>query len=348
MKPILSIQLLRFIAAFLVVLTHFSSVQKYNESSCSIIFKFISGFGQSGVDIFFVISGYIMYLKISTMVFGYSSSLNFIVNRIKRIIPLYWFFTLITILIYQFRGESFSIGQVLSSLFLLPSTNAIGEHVPILVVGWTLILEFYFYLLISLTILIKTNSATIRISIISMFFLVISVTSTKLSYDTSFMHYINNSLLVEFILGLICGHLVSKNYNVSARLLISILVVSIIAFLLPLVFSRDGIDRVISWGIPTFIIIYSMVTLENRGVVTIPKSFVKLGDSSYSLYLSHFFTLNIIGMIWSKYFHYIAADFVYVLAPVVSMYVAILIYDLIEKPLVSYTHRLKFKKSDGV
>ncbi|MGD1504935.1 acyltransferase family protein [Vibrio harveyi] len=347
MKAIKSIQFLRFIAALLVVMTHFSSVHKYNSTSNSQLYDFISGFGQSGVDIFFVISGFIMYMKVSSPKHGFKFAFSFLYDRALRIFPLYWFFTIFAIAIFYFNGDSFSFLRIFSSLLLIPSTNELGEHVPILVVGWTLILEMYFYFFISISLLFKSNSKSMRIFMISVWIFSVYALSEFFSVSSEFKHYLSNSLLAEFILGLLCAFFVSKKCHFNNATLISLLLISCTIFFLPLFFSRDNLDRVLCWGIPVTVAIYSLVTLEKRGVIDFYPLLVRLGDSSYSLYLSHFFTLNLIGAIWGKFFDFIPGDYIYILAPIISILLSVLIYNWLEKPIVNYSHQIRLKKVDA-
>ncbi len=137
---ILSIQLLRFIAAALVVLTHVRiEIDKAIPET-------LESFGGFGVDIFFVISGFIMS-HISQ-----KNSEYFLRKRIIRIVPLYWAFTLLLaaitfVLPDLLNSASFDITHIIASLLFVPHWSTAAEFKPILLLGWTLNFEMYFYVL---------------------------------------------------------------------------------------------------------------------------------------------------------------------------------------------------------
>ena len=135
-----NIQLLRALAANGVVLAHLYVVeQKYGQGM--IVLPASAQMGAMGVDLFFVISGFIMALLVRGATWR-----KFLVDRVTRIVPAYWFYTtlvLILSLLYPSFVNSSVEGQpsILRSYFLLPDSTG-----PLLAVGWTLIHEMYFYL----------------------------------------------------------------------------------------------------------------------------------------------------------------------------------------------------------
>jgi exopolysaccharide production protein ExoZ len=136
-----NIQGLRAIAALLVVGCHFHDfADRYGFQSEALI-----TIGAWGVDLFFVISGFIMIVVNWNKFSKPNAPKAFLIRRIVRIFPPYWLVTLVivTAIIISpklFHTWTVNTSNLLPSLLLLPS-----EQKPILYVGWTLIFEMYFY-----------------------------------------------------------------------------------------------------------------------------------------------------------------------------------------------------------
>ena len=169
-RKILSIQALRGIAAILVVFCH--SEQFISEFS-TVHLKIYLGqcFGQFGVDIFFVISGFIM-VYISHNNFGDRRViLPFLMRRFTRIFPIYWLMTLIVVLLiipsglysYALPESQLAVVDAIKSTsylfksFLLIPINDTSFNPPVVgpVIGvaWTLVYEMFFYYVFSLVLL---------------------------------------------------------------------------------------------------------------------------------------------------------------------------------------------------
>ena len=117
-----SLQLLRFIAAVLVMLLHLEIMKS----------------GYKGVDIFFVISGFVMYY--SAFIRNPKDATTFIINRATKIYTLYWFAMLVLFIILPFKIN----WQTLKSLLLIPG------HTALIGFSWSLSYEIYFYFLYNL------------------------------------------------------------------------------------------------------------------------------------------------------------------------------------------------------
>ncbi len=156
-RSLYSLQVLRAIAAWMVVYHHYTQVL-YDLHTSSSIGRFFSDVGNFGVDIFFVISGFIM---VYTLKRDLISPAEFMVRRILRVVPVYWLMTCLFILVLHFFGTSFTsridwnFSSLLMSLFFIPHENpgTIG-HYPLLYPGWTLNFEMFFYAWLSLTLLL--------------------------------------------------------------------------------------------------------------------------------------------------------------------------------------------------
>ena len=138
-----SIQFLRFVAATLVALFHSTlAIEKFFAGNLPPLFLRISNLGAAGVDIFFVISGFIMIITSFSDSREPFSPRRFLARRAIRIYPIYFIYSAFYLVFYDLfaTGKDVSLLQVLGSLFLLPgfSSYIIGP-------GWTLSFEIYFY-----------------------------------------------------------------------------------------------------------------------------------------------------------------------------------------------------------
>src|SRR5262245_8564740 len=129
-SSLVSIQALRAIAALLVFLGH-----AINAVDLEVAAAFPNSYGPFGVDLFFVISGFVMVYS-SERLFGQPGApIKFFARRLARIVPLYWAATAILV---WFDVPNASTKAVLGSLFFAPHLPA---EAPLLFVGWTLIFE---------------------------------------------------------------------------------------------------------------------------------------------------------------------------------------------------------------
>ena len=150
------IQALRFLAAILVVMFH---ATLYTRDRLDPTFNsWIPGGG--GVDVFFVISGFVMVVssrKLATKTGGW---LLFAKRRLIRIIPLYWLSTTLKIAAILavpslVLHTNLSFYQVATSYLFFPARNAEGDLHPLLIVGWTLNYEMFFYMVFTLALLLR-------------------------------------------------------------------------------------------------------------------------------------------------------------------------------------------------
>jgi exopolysaccharide production protein ExoZ len=146
------LQILRFIAALAVILYHSrGAAQDYLGQTSAIFAPFV--YGSYGVDLFFVISGFIIYHVVSRRE---NDARSFLWRRITRIVPLYWCLTVVAVIAALLfptmlrSNEDYSLGALLHSLFFV---SFVTRELPILYVGWTLEFEMFFYLATALFLL---------------------------------------------------------------------------------------------------------------------------------------------------------------------------------------------------
>ncbi|WP_288484099.1 acyltransferase, partial [uncultured Novosphingobium sp.] len=194
------IQILRFVAALAVVLAHIQ-----HEIVKSGLFTNFRPFdlidGGFGVDIFFVISGFIM-LHVSKDKFGKSgASVDFIIRRFLRIAPLYYIATILTLVaILLIDGvlinKTITLVHMLGSFSFFPTQSSTGDIAPILKLGWTLNFEFFFYAIFSLSMIFRLRAGLL--------FLTFALTAIVLiancvPHPPAWLSFWGQSLVFEFL-----------------------------------------------------------------------------------------------------------------------------------------------------
>ena len=214
-KNLQLIQLLRGIASLLVVLLHCSA--NLSEALPRHFLGNIFLFGGSGVDIFFVLSGFIITYTNLNFIGKPAYYLLFIKRRIIRIYPTYWIiisiFLLLQVLLPSFYRThfSFDLTNVLSTYLLLPG------HIMVNGVSWTLSYEIFFYLLFSLSFFIPQKKLSFYLA---MLYAVVLIALPICSYNSEnsgkWLTLITYPMNVEFFMGITAAVLVPKISRESA------------------------------------------------------------------------------------------------------------------------------------
>ncbi len=281
-KQLWNLQALRAFAALNVVFFHIigtASAYGYPVN----IFAFLTGWGANGVDLFFVISGFVMVYIQHTKD---KSPSDFIKDRLLRIAPTYWLLTLVCALLLFATPSSLvnsdppSLFRTLQSLAFL--SQLLENRDPLLYVGWTIEIEMLFYILFAVSIFSKS--------------LLKSIVITSVLITALVIFYGANSLLLEFVFGMIVGwlFLVIKPTERTVRM---ILMSGILLFLLTLLFfDKVKISRFLLYGVPSALIVFGCVYSKQIGTGWI----TKMGDASYSIYLLQVFTIPVFYKILVK------------------------------------------------
>lgn len=295
-KSITNIQILRALAALSVVVAHASS----QFTSAPVIPRIQTA--QAGVDVFFVISGFIMvYVTASRQ----QSSTEFLSNRIIRIVPNYWFYTLLTAVVALFapsvfRGTSLGLKHLALSMFFIahPNPALANSTSPLLRPGWTLNYEMFFYAIFSFALLWYRNRVAIAVAVISLLVVVGAVVPHRgLVFD-----FYTRDIMLEFVLGMLLAvaYLRGLPKLPAPLLLVGILGGAAVMVLSPDVAEGQNAIRGFFWGLPALVIVASGLMLEGRMPKTGGALLQKLGDASYTIYLSHPFTVAISRVIFTR------------------------------------------------
>lgn len=280
---LLSIQYLRGIAALSVVLFHvFVQLHRLGYAGPTLDVL------EAGVDIFFVISGFIMWYTTSIEKIG---ALKFLEHRIIRIVPLYWVVTTfyLTILLIKpdvMQSAKFELYHIVASYLFIPALHPINTDVmaPLVIPGWTLNFEMFFYLLFSFGLLFALR--TRAVIVVAMLICIVALQALNPPFR-SIIEFYSSDIILEFGFGVVLGYLVTTGISIPRLPSILMIVVGCIVLTIQAVTGEFNLPRTIILGIPAFLIVAGAVFYElDHSVVEfgLPKL---LGDSSYSLYLSH-------------------------------------------------------------
>lgn len=277
------VQYLRAFAAIAVVLFHAAQRYGYDFNQ-----------GARGVDVFFVISGFIMW---SLTASRSTTPTEFLVNRIKRIVPLYWLATGVIIVtgimgVYTDGKVDLSFPAILKSLFFVPYiANGATEIWPILTPGWTLNYEMFFYAVFAGFLITPSRFRLIGLS--ATFISLIGLGILLEPRGPVLVTY-THALIGHFILGVWIAEIVRRGFSLPPiTAVLAILIGCVALYVVP----WNHVIWTLACGLASALIVAGVVSLDLRNLV--PQSAILLfsGNASYSIYLFHGFAISVAAKI---------------------------------------------------
>jgi peptidoglycan/LPS O-acetylase OafA/YrhL len=331
------VQVLRFFAALMVVVTH-----SFFYTSERLIEVDEFGYGARGVDIFFVISGFVMIISSRNLIGVPKGWLKFAIQRITRVVPLYWVATTAKLIIMLLSTglvlhTALDPANVIKSYFFIPYIKPDGKIEPLLGVGWTLVFEMFFYFVFTIALLLKANIY----AFVGVTMTILSGLSLVTPEEHPVWMFFFNSIVLEFFFGMIIGGLMLKGKILGVKSAAFVMLSMIICLLF--VPSYD-LPRVISGGIPATFLIYALVSLEPYLQDKIPSILLLLGGASYSLYLFHPLFIPAVPVLLKKLETPIASLSV-TLCILSALIIATIIYRFVELPITHVFRKLPFLSS---
>lgn len=303
---LLSIQGLRGFAVLLVILVHLHHTELKYHHGTTLSGPWIS-FGISGVDIFLVVSGFVL----TYLAFGHFEDRRYLQSytyaRVSRVYPVYMLLTLLLIPVYLAIPAIFNASEghqvsLWRSLFLVPDVR-----LPLIPVAWTLHHELYFYVVFGFMLLLPERHL-LRWMTVWFVLIVVSVAiglQTPRDEQGAFERVLVNPINIEFILGMAAAWAVVHGPRVGVRsclVLAAVILVSGYSAWVSLTGSWWVSDfwRVWVFGVPATLLVYGLVRLERDHGIVLLGRLAWIGDGAYSIYLTHLMVIVVIGRVWKE------------------------------------------------
>jgi len=291
-KQIWSVQALRALAATMVAIAHLQS-DLARIAAPTLPDGFV--IGAAGVDLFFVISGFVIVYS-SERMFGHSWAPGyFFLRRVVRIVPMYWIFTtvMLAFLLWRFDGELAASGNswqsVVASYLFWPYRRADGSTAPLHAVGWTLNYEMFFYALFAALVWLRRTPAVL--GTIAILCALIVLGRFHLVPDP--YSVLADPIVVEFTFGALIALAYRSGLRIPNMVAAAGCTVALAALVWSGVFGLGSVPRWLAWGVPSALLVGSPVLVRTEWMPhAVPlRWIVLLGDASYVLYLTHGFSL---------------------------------------------------------
>jgi len=238
--------------------------------------------GVSGVDLFFVISGFIM-----GTIGQVEPASVFIRKRVARVVPLYWLMTIAMCLgdsVGLLHSFTVDARTLIMSLLFIPYFDTEGHIWPLIVPGWTLNYEMFFYGVFALGLYTKRPMTTTIAVLIPLTILGVLWHPTSAIGRTW-----TSPMLLEFLGGLLVSSMRNRLSRAAIGALFVLTGIAALTLSGPLRLAIGGEYRVLTWGVPMLMITAGALAVEFGGhwpaKLTLPLQ--AIGDWSYSLYLVH-------------------------------------------------------------
>jgi exopolysaccharide production protein ExoZ len=343
-----NIQLLRAVAVYMVVFVHLR--QLLPDSHIALV---LHDKGYSGVDLFFVISGFIMVYATSR---NRISAAEFLLHRARRIAPLYYLATVLVFVIavnfpFVLQNTSPNFYALLKSLAFIPFEKSPGRIYPLYYLGWTLNYEIFFYLIFALSLSIwyemRVALCTAMISGLVLFGLFSSSDP-----DNVMLYFYSRPIMLDFCLGMIIALLRDQISAVMHRFFIlpwlslslglTLLASSSVWPIAPSLYAPPT-NTFLTFGVPAALIVVAAVGLDDVKTRGQPwRFFQEVGNASYSIYLTHFFVVAALTLFANRI--HLSSNLRTLLAlltiPLIA-FVGIAVYRFLERPIMSMLARRK-------
>jgi exopolysaccharide production protein ExoZ len=326
-KPQLpSLQVLRFAAAFAVVLFHVGSGLVEQGVLQSNPFEF----GSKGVDVFFVLSGFIIaYTSDPAKGFAY-----FAWRRIARVVPIYWLLTLGIIVIASLKPDLLNstvvtVETVLKSFLFLPYEKSNGAVQPLLFLGWTLCYEMFFYLIFGICMLFGKGTVWRTCGVIA---ILLALRAVWPAGSVEWRFY-TDPILAEFALGMLIQKLFSASTQLksgSGSLSLLLLIAAPVAYVIVMQFA-PGIPASAAFSGLLVIACLCWKMPHTRLMAVL----VLLGDASYSLYLVHPYLIQLAIKLQGPDTSWPIVVTAVTCASLLAVVASVFLYRLIERPAQS-------------
>ncbi|MGS2778935.1 acyltransferase family protein [Robertmurraya sp. GLU-23] len=333
------IQAFRGLAAILVLFHHGQS--NMGNPELGALGKIFS-IGWIGVDFFFVLSGFIIFYVHHKDIGNRTSILRFYFKRFIRVYPIYWIVTF-TLMAFYFLYPNWAVAYDLrgfiKSFFLLPH-----PQVPIVSVGWTLVYEVFFYGVFGLLIILNKKFS---FPLMALWVIGILLNSFNIiTFENYYLKFIFNNYNLEFIFGSIVAYITLKfklkrHYIYLVAGLLGASLGSIL--LIKSVIVRNSTESILIMGVSFALIVLSTAFIDFKNVINVPKVFLLLGDSSYSIYLTHnyLFILLYLNFVVRHVFTPIK---ILMVTSLLTLIAAVLFHMIIEKPIMNKLSKRQFSR----
>ena len=323
------IQYLRAAAALMVLLYH---VLIHWLPQYHFHYEFLSG----GVDIFFVISGFVMWGVTAGREGG---SWSFFSRRLRRIVPLYTILTTVMLVIMLARPSvllksRFDVVHVVTSYLFIPWRHPVkGVFEPLLFQGWTLNYEMMFYAIFALILF-----APMRFRLPAVVGVLVGLVALGFipHAGTSQFDFYTSPIILEFAMGVCLGAAVTAKRRAAAPIAATALIAGFGLFI-GTALTGPLCDRVLTWGVPAALLVSGCVFLERETGPWLARLPLLLGDASYSIYLVQVITVSAAFQVWRKV-HVLdnpaGMGATMIVTALASVGVGVLVYWFVERPII--------------
>lgn len=334
MKQIISVQYLRAVAATGVVFHHALGPPYINSGLAP-----PPTIGEAGVDLFFVISGFIIWV---TTRGRETLPADFVQHRIVRIVPLYWIctFAFLAMQLASRKAEAISISALVRSLLFIPTYDpAIAQKISAFYfLGWTLMYEMFFYALFAFALTLPRPR---QLASVVAVLLGLSALGAAFSFQGGMSYAYTSPLLLEFAAGCLLGALYAKRALPRTSAGVIFILIGVAALAATIWSPPDGLyERTLFWGVPAALIVLGALCAEDTVRRHASGVLVLLGDASYAIYLSHVLIILVFNLVVQRL--KIATDFralvaLYLIAgSALAIAGGVLVHRFIEKPVTTF------------
>ena len=336
------VQVLRAVAALGVLTSHtIHEMATYYRGSVAAE-KFV--IGTAGVDLFFVISGFVMVYASRTLFGQRGAPRVFFLRRLARIAPLYWGTTAFLIVYHAIRVPDRALldnppAAILTSFLFYPwqyPNGPPGEMAPIHGLGWTLNYEMFFYALFAVAIVLPRLAAVAAVSIVLTSLVAIGA-SFPLAQPFA---YWSQPIVLEFCLGMGIALVYQRGFRLSPGFAWTLALVALAMLAASAIKPHDPHNpwRFMEWGLPSAMLVAAVALCTARAKSgPVNRFLAALGDASYSLYLLHPFSIMAVRKVSLWFFDLTQAPWLAAaLMFLGAVAFALLAYRYFERPVTRY------------
>lgn len=338
---------LRGVAAVIVVLYHVRQIA-LRDLGGSYGFGWF-GFGHAGVDLFFVLSGFIIYHVHAGDIGHRARTAPFAEKRLARVYPIYWVVTLVVLLLAALAPGSMSAAKfspafIAKSLTLWP----IDGRLPIIPPAWTLSHELKFYAVFALAIAVK------RALFLPLLLLLLGGTAVMYvrylqmppelprPVGNFYVDFLFSPYNLHFAAGVLLGYLLAARRVRWGR---AALLAGVAVFAAAAWGDVSGSLRlsylIPAYGLASALVVGGLAALDLDTPRAVGPLLRVLGEASYSIYLVHLAVIVVCARLILRLRPLSPQEMsaVLVLTAVVSVLAGVVLHRVVERPLLRYSRR---------